>query len=157
MGIVFRNCKIKLKPFCFRREGCEIVAARGRIDRVHHPIYTICVYIPPRITKCRLDTYKEVIHDLLSKIKAEERDPYVIIAGDINKHNINDSIEDFLDIQLIPSPPTRGNECLDLIYTNAVDAVRRCDGGPPLESNNGTTSDHDSLIVSMSLPHRHSF
>ena len=104
-----------------------------------------------------MDAYLKVLHELLTRIKSEEKNPYIILGGDLNNFDLADSLNDFLDVEVIASPPTRGDHRLDLIYSNMTSLVTDCVSGPPLENEAGVQSDHLKLLAQMEIPQRHDF
>lgn len=75
----------------------------------------------------------------------------------MNRYDLTDCLSDFLDVQRLDTPPTRDGANLDEIYSNLNDHVKKCQVKPPLQSDEGTTSDHLTLIAEMSIPCRHVF
>ena len=114
MAVLYKKSKALFKQYTIACNGCEIVIAKGKYNNDHQPIIVIGLYIPPNITKTRRDAYCEVLHDALSKIKIEEKNPHIFIAGDTNPHNLSDELsDDFIVIMRVDTPPTRNGECLD--------------------------------------------
>ena len=75
------------------------------------------------------------INDEISKTKLELHDPLIIIGGDFNKKPYHDAINDFPDIELLLTGPTRQDEVLDLVFTNIPESTAHT--RPPLESDCG--------------------
>ena len=66
-------------------------------------------------------------------------------------------IQEFPDIQLIDSPPTRGNVRLDQTASNIADFIVDSTAEPPLESDQGTRSNHMSILIKARIPRVHHF
>ena len=64
-AILYKKNKISLKPYPFRREGCELVAAKGRISGDNRPLYVIAAYLPPSMKKKLYEKYCQALRSLL--------------------------------------------------------------------------------------------
>ena len=157
MAIVWRKSKIRLKTYTVRKNGCEVVAAKGKIADCNRTIYVIGIYVLPAIRRAALDKYCDTIRCIIEKIKIDDRGPLIVLAGDINRHDIAPAFEDFLDFHYKNTPPTRGDERLDLIYLNDDSCGFECWAVPPLENDVGDQSDHLTLNASLTFPHHHEF
>ena len=107
-----KKIKVNMKKYTFACDGCEIAVARGRLHQDFRMTFVIGLYFLPNITKRRRDAYRETLHDLLTKIKIEENDPHIIIAGDTNHCDLTDALEDFIDVDRVETPP---NEELNIL------------------------------------------
>ena len=155
--VVFRKNLVQLKLYTFRKNGCELVACKGKFKQDGRSAIIIGAYIPPGLTKGRQDAYRDALHDLITKFKIEEKNPHIILAGDMNRCDLSECLSDFLDIEQLNTPPTRGDAHLEEIYTNLNTNINSCQTKPPLQNNEGSTSDHLTLLVRSSIPRRHNF
>ena len=64
---------------------------------------------------------------------------------------------DFPDIKVVNSPATRQGAVLDEIGCNFGDKITSCTAEPPLQTAEGTRSDHDILLIKANIPRRHHF
>ena len=87
----------------------------------------------------------------------ELKDPYIVVGGDLNGRNFDEAIGDYLDINLLNSGPTRGRVCLDKMAMNFNEEGINVKVKPPLESEDGTQSDHSVVVATASLRHIHQF
>lgn len=110
VAIVFRKSKLTMKRYTFRKDGCEIVAGRGKLVNNRCPLFLITAYIPPGLRVRETQKYYEAIRNLITKIKTEERNLIIIMGGDFNNYNLTLALEDFLDFECCLSPATRGDE-----------------------------------------------
>ena len=157
VAILFRKSKITLKPFVFKKNNCEIVIAEGRFSDSRRSTYIIGVYIPPCLRKQQSDRYISTLRDAITKIKTKDRNPLIIVAGDLNKYNIGPVFQDFLDFSEVPSPPTRNGERLDKIFMNDFVTNVECFSSLPIENEAGVSSDHCVLNCSVTLTLNHDF
>ena len=81
--------------------------------------------------------FLEKINDLVHLFKSKNSDPIIIVAGDWNQADTGIAFDDFDNISPIPSPPTQGDEVLDIIFTNAPRSVIEIEVCPPLIPNSG--------------------
>ena len=98
-----------------------------------------------------------MIHDLVTKIKLEEKEPHIVIAGDTNHLDLSESLADFLDVRRLNTPATRNGAFLDEIYTNLWEGVVDCKAQPPLQNEIGGASDHLTLLTEIMVPKGHPF
>ena len=109
------------------------------------------------MTESEAEVYLEYMNDLLHSFKAKYRDPHIIVAGDWNRANTDVALEDFRAINAIPTPPTRGDEVLDIIFTNMRQSVEAVYVSPPLipdAGGPGRPSDHNIVTVTFNLPRK---
>ena len=67
---------------------------------------------------------------------------------------------DFVNLTAIPTPPTRGDEILDIVFTNMSGAVVETEVCPPLVPNAGgpgRPSDHNIVVIKFQLPRTRNF
>ena len=96
----------------------------------------------------------ESLADAIEKVKLELNDPYIIVGGDFNKKDVT-ALDDFPDIKIRPSDPTRKDAVLDRIATNIEEANTTI--RDPLESEEGRKSDHSVVTVEAKLPRLHQY
>ena len=97
----------------------------------------------------------DYISDLIHSFKAKYQDPFFIIAGDWNRADTYIALEDFVGIVPVLTPPTRGDETLDIIFINMSSSVVETDVAPPLIPDSGRPgrpSDHNVVIIKFKLP-----
>ena len=156
VAIAFDVRKMKLTKYRVNTRGFELVCATGKINNESRKLAVIAVYLPPKQTKNKTKEFCEVISDIIGKLKIELKDPYIILAGDINKKNIKPAFEEYTDIKQGPSLATRGGTALDLVFTNLGDPTK-VRSRPPLNADSGPKSDHNVLVLHHRLSHRHNF
>ena len=157
VAVLYKKSRIQLKAFPTRREGCEIVVGRGKFRDNTHPTYVISAYLPPGLRRAALDKNIEALRNAVTKVKLKDRDPMIFIGGDFNNYNIDRAFEEFLDVRCVPSQPTRGDERLDLLYSNVTDWISKGKSLPPLDAVGGAPSDHNVLAFTITVPHVHMF
>ena len=127
----------------------EVLVVEAKIPRVERPIFLVGVYIPPGYTVGRGRGCMAHVNDIVLHIKSASNDAYICIGGDFNQWEIGAAVEDYPDILMVDSGPTRNNRLIDKVLTNwdTEPAVVL----PPLEAINddGTTtfSDHKVQFV----------
>ena len=65
------------------------------------------------------------------KVKAELKDPYIVVGSDLNVRNFDEEIGDYPDINLLSSGPTRGCVCLDKLAANFNEKCINVEVKPP--------------------------
>ena len=147
LAIVYKKDKLSFKRHeCFSG-GFEILIVKCKVEVTKKALFVIATYYPPNMKVGEVRDMNEIICDEILKIKMENEDPFIMIAGDMNKKNCDVFVTDFPDIKLIDSPPTRRNEKLDLCFSNCN--INKCDRVSPVWSNDGPESDHCSLCFNI--------
>ena len=146
VAIFFKRQKISLKRYRIKTNGFEILAAKGKINNNTRPVYVIVAYLPPSLSVRSSRHALETISDAILRMKLETNSPYIIVGGDFNGFDLEGAVEDYDDVSVLDSPPTRKAACLDLVATSIPECLISI--GPPLENEDGVGSDHEILLVS---------
>ena len=155
VAIAFNQDKLKLTERPIKAGRAEIICATGKLPKMARKIVVFAVYIPPKTRAPQVNNIMSTLNDEISRAKTDLNDPVIIIGGDYNKKPFHDSVVDFPDVHLLPSGPTRGNETLDLVFTNVTSTTQI---KPPLESDDGSLkSDHSTVLVESSIGNEHRF
>ena len=91
VAVAYKNGKISVKSYPFKKSRCEIVIAKAKIPEISRPIFIIGVYMPPNMCRPVLDRYLDTLYNAVSKIKTDERDPAVFNGGDFNRYDVSDA------------------------------------------------------------------
>ena len=73
-----------------------------------------------------------LISDAILKIKTENTNPYLVIAGDFNKKDVTKAIGDYQDLQIIETDPTRGDAHLNLAAVSFIHELESTGNHAPL-------------------------
>ena len=156
VAIAYDTRKMKLAKYRVNTGGFELVCATGKINNESRKIAILAVYLPPKQTKAKTRVFCEIISDTIGKLKIELKNPYIILAGDINKKDIRQAFKEYPDIEQGPSLATRGGSALDLVFSN-MGVPNKVRSRPPLSADKGPKSDHNVLVLHHKLQHRHNF
>ena len=156
VAIVFRPSKARITNYSFKREGFEMVAGRIKTKKNSRPVFVFAVYLPPNMTVGRSARAMELITEEMDKLKVDNADPIIYLGGDINNFPTDQITVAFPDINILQSPPTRGNARLDLCLSNVDQGRTKSFLLPPLESAT-TKSDHSALLFKVENQDRHVF
>ena len=146
IAIVYNKNKIKLNERRITKGKAEITCAVGRIPNCPRHLAVIGMYIPPQLRAAQYRAAFSFVCDAINQIKTDLADPYLIVAGDTNKKDINEAIGDYPDLHVIPTAPTRGNEVLDVTAVNFADEVTETTIMKPLSTADGRLSDHSVVL-----------
>lgn len=143
---------------CFRERKMtgnkfELVAAIGRVGKVQRQIAIFCVYIEPRTKIAELSELNELLRREILQLKAKGN-PIIFLGGDLNHRQLDDAVHDYADIVRQNFDPTRGNACLDVLFSNIQMSPLTW---PPLETRDGVKSDHSCVVFSGSIPQERNF
>ena len=111
------------------------------------------VYVPPQIDYASsLDHFVDVVAQTKTKFPQAK----FVIGGDFNRFPVDDLLLFHPELSLIPSPPTRGQELLDLCFTDLTLPVKISaivvDPVMPDIIGKGVPSDHLSVVISFTFP-----
>ena len=151
VSIVFDKSRANFRERKIAGNKFEIVAAVGRVQGIAREIVVVSIYLPPKIRVAQLSEINDMLGDLVLQLKASAtgEGPLFFIGGDLNKRDISSAFEDFNDIERKNFDPTRGNVCLDILYSNAD--ITCVTTEPALETNFGQVSDHSCVVATAAV------
>ena len=123
------------------------MSANGKVGKIDRKFMVFVIYIPPTMKSAQFEMMKESLTAEITAAKAAIKDPVIVIAGDLNHRDISGAVNLAENLTLLPSGPTRGNNTIDMVYTNVPEHVHECKTLPPQEASNGTRSDHRCVYV----------
>ena len=115
------------------------------------------VYIPPNTRAVDTKSLGEALASEVTAAKVAYRDPLVVIAGDFNHRDIVSSVGLAENIDLVRTGPTRGDNVIDMIYTNFANKITESLTLPPLQDRNGNDSDHRCVFVAARIQAERNF
>ena len=145
VSIIFNKATCNLRERKIVGNKYELVLAVGRVGKIERQVAFFCLYIEPRMRVAELKQLNELLNSQLLQLKAKG-DPIIYIGGDLNHRSLDDAVGDFPDIKQANFDPTRGDACLDVMYTNQTATTSGV--WPPLYSRQGARSDHSCVIFS---------
>ena len=158
VALAYDKTKSTMRVLKVPRSRHEVLACEGTINGIRRPVCVIVIYVPPKTT---VKEYEEIalhVSDVIELAGEKLNDPYYVITGDFNERNIEKCTQDFPEIIMVETGPTRGNKCLDLMCTNFRDHISDVDVLPPLEDNLGeNASDHRIIVLRADIPKRDHF
>ena len=99
----------------------------------------------PRLKVAEVAQLCDVVSREILQLKAKG-DRLIFVGGDMNRKNLDDAFQDFPDINQCNFDPTRGDACLDIMFSNCTQLIP--ENWPPLETNTGVRSDHLCVVFS---------
>ena len=75
-----------------------------------------------------------------------------MIGGDFNKRNIKKELKVYSDLKLANTPPTRGDNTLDLIFTIFEQYIVRAGVTESICNQNNIESDHLTVYINAKVP-----
>ena len=145
VAIVFDPKYVKLEENKFKREGAEIISAKGRIIGDTRKLVIYSIYLPPNLKRAKVERINELVNEDITRMKTEYEEPIIILGGDFNQFGIDDCHKDIIDIETIKSPATRAGARIDLIASNINKYVVKTTTLDPLQ-NSESSSDHNPLL-----------
>ena len=96
----------------------EICAALRSVRGCSRKVICIAAYHTTALDEDGSVAFLEEISDMIHSFKSKYNDPVVLVAGDWNRAQTGIALDDFPSIHQIMSPPTRGDEVLDITFLN---------------------------------------
>ena len=154
VALVVRNNVSDFKKISVPNPGnFEILPCIGTIRGHSRKMVVVLCYLPPNYPTRRGKEALEYITNVIVQIKRKYTDPYLVVTGDFNQWGVDDSLADFPELEETHTMATRGNRCIDRVFTNFNTHVRNTVMRPPLESDDSTKkSDHLVVAVEAVLP-----
>ena len=155
VSIVFRKSSCSFKERRIAGHNFELLAAIGKVGRVQRQVAIFCVYIEPKMKAAELRRLHELLSEQILQLKANNKDPLILVGGDLNRRDISPAFESYIDITRKNHDPTRGNACLDVLYSNI--SLDETSVFPPLQTREGVKSDHSCVIFNASEKRERNF
>ena len=155
VALAFDSTKSSFKRMKICGNKYELIGAIGSTNKNQRKCAVFVLYIPPKQTAKVTSDMLGCLGNAIEKVKQEHTDPYIVIGGDVNRRDLTPAIEDFPDIQIEQTGPTRAGATLDIVATNFTDSLS-IETFFPLETFNcESTSDHLSVIGKASFENVH--
>ena len=97
------------------------------------------------------------LEEEIASMKSSVGDPFIVVAGDFNHRSVESTLEVGEAFQLIVTPPTRGPNCLDRMYTNFGASIIESGVSVPLQADGGCFSDHKCVYATAEFPQSRNF
>ena len=143
VSIIYKKSRCSFKERKIQGNKFELVLAVGKIGTIARQVAIFCVYIEPRMKIAELAELGDLISREILQLKAKG-DPLILLGGDLNRRDLSNSLADFPDMKAINHEPTRGDACLDVLFSNLQELSPR--NWPPLETPDGIKSDHVCVV-----------
>ena len=125
----------------------EVVCAVGQVGKLQRKFVVFVIYVPPTTRAGELLLLKESMVAEITAAKLAFNDPVILVGRDFNRRDFEGSFGDAEELLRIETPPTRGQQTLDIFYTNVGQNVVETAVLPPLETVGGGLSDHKCVYV----------
>ena len=148
----FGSCNLKPRSLKAIKKEYEVFCVVGVIGKVARKVAIFSIYIPPAMRAADLEDLKEALPMEIGAIMKTHKDPIIMIAGDFNHRDIQWAPNEVGDFTVLATGPTRGSNTIDLVLTNCPDHHRDTRTLPPLDSQNGSASDHKCVYTEAVFP-----
>ena len=88
----------------------------------------------------------EFLVDAILELKNRYKDPFICVAGDFNSHDIQSYLDDYPDLSLLVTGPTRNEKTIDIIFTNFPSQIVESGTISPLESDSGGSASNHRVV-----------
>ena len=143
VSIVYNKTSCNFRERRLGGRSFEIVAATGKTSKSDRLVAIFCIYIRPKMLVEELEALRQMLSDQVLQLKSKSS-PMFFLGGDLNKRDLGPAFDDFNDIRQCNFEPTRGVNCLDIMFSNAT--VDKVSTWPPLETDGGVGSDHQCVV-----------
>ena len=155
VSIIYSKASCNFKERKVKGNRFEMVVASGNSKKLNRQLFVFCLYLQPRLLVEDMEELRELLSMEILAIKAKCKDPLLFIGGDLNRKDIEPAFECFPDIKRVNHEPTRGDACLDILYTNASNISSAV--SHPLVSAQGIESDHACVVFDLAEPRVRNF
>ena len=146
------SCNLKARSLKAIKKEYAVLCVVGVIGKIARKVAMFSIYIPPAMRAADLEDLKEALATEIGTIMKTHKDPIVMIAGDFNHRDIQGALNEVGDFAFLATGPTRGNNTIDLVLTNCPEHHRDTRTLPPLDSQNGSASDHKCVYTEVVFP-----
>ena len=123
VAITFKRSGIQLKEITMPDNNYEMIFSVGTLPKFSRKMIAICVYMPPGMPAQNVQDGFTYFVDCILELKGRNRDFFIAISGDFNGYDVASYMDDYPDLVLLETSPTRGDRNLDLLYTNFNDHI----------------------------------
>ena len=157
VAIMLRDSVSRASPFAFANpEQFEVLPLRVSLSNIKRNLFVVAAYIPPGYPVPRGRACLQHISDLVLTIKNRHDEPLILVGGDFNQWDVNSALAEFIDMQEVVTPATRGDRKIDKLFTNWPEYVEEGGCCPPLQTEeiDGVInkSDHNVQYVLSRVP-----
>ena len=144
VAIAFKSSQITFQQINLPDNNYELLFAVGTMPHFTRKFLAICMYMPPGLPVASVSASLTYLVDAILELKSRFKDPFICISGDFNGYDVQSYLDDYPDLVLVETGPTRGYRVLDLVYTNFQLDILESGTLSPLEcdSGDGAASDH---------------
>ena len=130
----------------------EVMATVGNIKGIRESVAVVTAYMPPNMTLIEARNMIEYISDLIGELKRVHNDCMGVLGGDFTQWPIEEFLEDHPEITEAEIGPTRGSRSIDRVFTNFHRSITESGTRTPLETEDGSPSDHKQAFVRAIFP-----
>ena len=131
VGIFYRSSRVKVVDITPEDNPHEICVGLCSLRGTSRKVLCLGAYLSTALDRQESEQFLEYINDLLNAFKSRYKDLHIVVAGDWNQSDTDIALEDFPSIYAVPTPPTRGDEVLDIVFTNMHHSLVESEVCPP--------------------------
>ena len=145
------TCNFKQRQLTHTSRNHEMLCAVGKIGKIDRKVAVFAIYIPPNTRALDAKALGEALASEVTAAKIAYKNPMFVIAGDFNHRDIESAVSLAESVDLVQTGPTRGDNVIDMVYTNFADKITESLTLPPLQDRNGNDSDHRCVFVAAKI------
>ena len=141
-------------------ENYEVMATLSTLQGCSRKLLTVACYLLPGYSVPRGRGALDHIENVVQELKRTYKDPFIIVGGDFNQWRVQDALLDYPDLREVDVGPTRGDRCINWIFTNFGRSIGELGTVPPLEpepGHQGCRSDHQVSFFKAEVKKTRSF
>ena len=154
VSIIYNKSRCSFRERKIVGNKFELVAAVGRIGKISRPVALFCLYLEPQMKAAELKELNELLWDQILQLKSAS-EHIIFLGGDLNNKCISPAVQNFIDISQSNFDPTRGQACLDIMFSNCSSITSSV--WPPLHTLAGIRSDHGCVLLECREPAEKNF
>ena len=151
VAVLWQERLATLKKLTIEHADYEVLVVGGSVKGLGRKVLVVACYLPPNLTPGRAEQCMDFISDAVMEGKRRYKDPLVFVAGDFNQWHIEDYLMDYGDLREVQVGPTRGGRSIDRIFCNGSRMVTEAGTLEPLETEEGSKSDHKVAFCKLAV------
>ena len=134
VAILWQEGQCRLKEYKIKNtEYFEVLVCAGTLKGHSRKICVMAYYLTPNLQAARARLALEYIADVVTDLKRNFTDTFIMLAGDFNQWKVGDGLADLPDLKEADVGPTRNGKKIDRIFSNVSRSITASGTLEPLD------------------------
>ena len=125
----------------------KVICVVGKIGKIDRKVVIFLAYVPPNTHAAEAELLREALTAEVAAVKVSYKNPIMFVAGDFNHRDVSGAVSLGEQVVQVLTAPTRGNNTIDMVYSNVHDNIIESLVLPTLQDISGKDSDHRCVYV----------